>query len=294
MRAAILSGSSGWHIEALKRALAARGIESAELPIDALVGRVRETPCLKAGEQALDSYDGVLIRTIPRGSLEQIIFRIDALHRLERLGIEVINPARALERTVDKYYTSTLLDEAGILTPPTVVAERMDEAMAAFRAFGDVIVKPLFGSNGRGMVRVDDEEVAYRVFRALELDRSIYYIQKTIVHSGLDVRAFVVGERVVAAAERQAQGWRTNASRGARMAPFTLPAEWEALSLQAAAVAGCHYAGVDLLPAQSGELYVLEVNGIPGWRGLQSTTDLDIAGAIVDHLVARVAARQGA
>lgn len=294
MRVAVLSGSSGWHVDALKRALAERGAESAELPIDALVGRVGETPCLQAGEQALDTLDGVLVRTIPRGSLEQIIFRVDALHRLKRLGIEVINPPSAIERTVDKYYTSTLLHEAGIPTPPTVVAESIDTAMDAFRAFGDIIVKPLFGSNGRGMVRVTDEEIAYRVFRALELDRAIYYIQKTIIHSGKDIRAFVVGERVVAAAERQAQGWRTNVSRGARMAPFTLPATWESLSLQAAAATGCEYAGVDLLPAQSGELYVVEVNGIPGWRGLQSTTDLDIAGAIVDHLVTRVAARHAA
>ncbi len=300
MNVGILSGSSGWHTDALERALAARGIESVLLPIDALVGRVGrvgrvgDKPRLSAGGCALDALDAVLVRTIPRGSLDQIIFRVDALHRLERFGVPVVNPAGAIERTVDKYYTSTLLEDAGIPTPPTVVVERMDEAMDAFRAFGDVIVKPLFGSNGRGMARVEDEEIAYRIFRALEMDRAIYYIQKTIPHSGQDVRVFVVGHRVVAAATRRAQGWRTNVARGGTIDRLALPPEWESLSLRAAAVVGADYAGVDLLPSRSGELYVLEVNGIPGWQGLQGTADVDIAGAIVEHTIARIAAARGA
>ncbi|MBI4512471.1 MAG: RimK family alpha-L-glutamate ligase [Gemmatimonadetes bacterium] len=289
MNVAILAGCRGWHTDALERALAVRGLESAVLPVDALVGRTGCAPRLAAGGRALDEVHGVLVRTIPRGSLDQIIFRVDALHRLERLGVPVVNPPGTIERTVDKYYTSTLLEDAGIPTPATVVAERLDDAMAAFRSFGDAIVKPLFGSNGRGMVRVEDEEIAYRVFRALELDRAIYYIQKTIPHDGCDVRAFVVGGRVVAAATRRATGWRTNISRGGVAERVELPQEWEALSLRAAAAVGAEYAGVDLLPARSGELYVLEVNGSPGWRGLQSTTRVDIAGAIVDHLAARMA-----
>lgn len=288
MKIGILSGSRGWHTDALERALAARGAESALLPIDALVGRVGGGPRLGANGCALDELDAVLVRTIPRGSLDQMIFRLDALHRLGRLGIPVMNPAGAIERTVDKYYTSALLEDAGIATPPTVVAERLDDAMAAFRLFGDVIVKPLFGSNGRGMVRLADEEIAYRVFKALEVNRDVYYVQRAIPHTGRDVRVFVVGDRVVAAAMRTARGWRTNVSRGAAVQGVALPPDWEALSLRAAAAVGAEYAGVDLLPASSGELYVLEVNGIPGWRGLQSTTDVDIAGAIVDHVVTRL------
>lgn len=239
----------------------------------------------------LDGLQGALVRLIPRGSLEQTIFRVDALHRLENLGVPVMNPARVIEKTVDKFYTSTLLEDAGIPTPQTIVAERLDDAMAAFVAFGDVIVKPLFGSNGRGMVRVEDEEVAYRVFRALELDRAVYYIQKAIPHDGRDVRAFVVGGRVLAAASRRSPGWRTNVARGGVAEAIDLPPEWEAIAVRAAEVVGAEYAGVDLLPARDGTVYVLEVNGIPGWRGLQSTSEVDIAGAIVDHLSAKIAAR---
>lgn len=288
MKVGILCGSRGWHTTALRRALTERGAEVVLVPIDALVARVGGLPRLRAETCALDSLDAVLVRTIPRGSLEQIIFRIDALHRLARLGVPVLNPGTVIERTVDKFLTSTLLEEAGIRTPPTVVTETMADAMEAFREFGDVIVKPLFGSNGRGMVRVDDEEIAYRVFRALERSGDIFYVQRTIPHEGHDVRAFVVGDRVVAAGRRCGAGWRTNASRGAIMERITLPADWEALSLNVARLLGAEVAGVDLLPGRSGELFVLEVNGIPGWRRLQTTTDADIAGAIAGHLLARV------
>ncbi len=226
-------------------------------------------------------------RIIPSGSLEQIIFRVDALHRLEERGIRVMNSARAIERTVDKFWTSSLLEQCGIPTPETVVCESPDEAMAAFRRLGDVIVKPLFGSMGLGMVRVADEEMAYRVFRTVETIRGVYYIQRTVDHEGRDYRVFVLGGKVLGAIERRADGWRTNIARGGEAKPARLPDEWAALAVRAAAAVGAEYAGVDLLPDRDGAIHVLEVNGIPGWQGLQEATGIDVAGALVDHLARR-------
>src|SRR4029077_6049403 len=101
--------------------------------------------------------------------------------------------------------------------PETVVCERADAALAAFRALGDVIVKPLFGSMGLGMGRVTDGEMGFRVCRTRETLRGVYYFQRTIDHAGCDVRAFVVGGRVIGAIERSAPGWKTNlAARGGR------------------------------------------------------------------------------
>jgi RimK family alpha-L-glutamate ligase len=283
MKVAILGSGGGWHADALTRACRARGHQVQGLPIQALVAQIGGTPRLRAGEGSLDEQDAILVRLIPRGSLEQVIFRVDALHGLEARGVVVMNSARAIERTVDKFYTSVLLEQAGLKTPRTVVAERMDAAMAAFEEMGDVIVKPLFGSNGRGMVRVSDEEIAYRVFRALELERAVFYVQQALPHEGRDVRAFVVGERVVAAAWRFGSGWRTNIARGARAEAAELPPAWTEMSLAAARAVGAEHAGVDLLPTTDGEVHVLEVNGIPGWRGLQGTTTVDIADALVRH-----------
>jgi RimK family alpha-L-glutamate ligase len=287
MRVAILSAGRGWHTNELARALTGRGHTASLVPVNRLVARIGGTPRLIAGDSALEACDAALVRIIPRGSLEQIVFRVDALHWLESLGPLVMNPARALERSVDKFWTSALLEAAGLLTPRTVVAEDVDAAMAAFAAMRDVIVKPLFGSNGRGMVRVSDEEIAYRVFKALELERAVYYVQEALPHPGRDVRALVVGDAVVAAAWRSAPGWRTNVARGGQASKADLLPEWKELSLRAARAVGAEYAGVDLLPASDGRVYVLEVNGIPGWRGLQATTDVDLAGAIVAHLEAR-------
>jgi RimK family alpha-L-glutamate ligase len=254
------------------------------------VGRIDGAGRLTSGGADLDAADAVLARIIPAGSLEQIIFRVDALHRLEDRGTRVVNSPRAIERTVNKYYTSALLEQCGVPTPETVVCERPEEAFAALRVLGgDVIVKPLFGSMGLGMVRVSDEEMAFRVFRTIEQIRGVYYLQRTIPHEGRDIRVFVVGGRVLAAIERRAEGWRTNVARGGRAQPVHLPEPWAALAVRAAAAVGADYAGVDLLPAADGSVWVLEVNGIPGWRGLQEATGVDVAGALVDWVAGRSA-----
>ncbi len=288
MHVVVLASRQGWHTRELTRALTARGHAGAIVPYEGLTASVGARPGLRSGTAELDRADVVLARIIPSGSLEQIIFRVDALHRLEERGVRVVNSPRAIERTVDKFWTSCLLEQCGIPTPDTVVCESPEEAMAAFRAFGDVIVKPLFGSMGLGMVRVADEEMAYRVFRTVETIRGVYYLQRTIDHDSRDYRVFVVGGRVLGAIERRADGWRTNLARGGQAQPARLPDAWAALAVRAAAAVGAEYAGVDLLPARDGTVYVLEVNGIPGWRGLQEATGIDIAGAVVDQL-----ARQG-
>jgi RimK family alpha-L-glutamate ligase len=237
----------------------------------------------------------VLARIIPNGSLEQIIYRVDALHWLEDSGMRVMNSPRAIERSVDKFYASALLEREGLATPETVVCERSEDAIAAFREMRDVIIKPLFGSMGLGMVRVADEEVAWRVFRALDAIRGVYYLQRTIDHGGRDIRAFVIGGRVIGAIERRAGRsgpvWRTNYSRGGRAAAVTLSPEHADIALRAANAIGTDYAGVDLLPAADGTVYALEVNGIPGWQGVQKATGIDVAGAIVDHLLASMEPR---
>jgi RimK family alpha-L-glutamate ligase len=281
----VLAAREGWHTRELTRALEARGHTGAIVPYEGLVASIGRRSGLRSRAADLDRADAVLARIIPSGSLEQIIYRIDALHRLEDRGVRVMNSPRAIERTVDKFWTSALLEQCGLPTPDTIVCETPEEAVAAFRELGDVIVKPLFGSMGLGMVRVSDEEMAFRVFKTIEQIRGVYYLQRAIEHEGRDIRVFVVGGRVLAAIERRSDGWRTNLSRGGTARPIELSEAWAGLAVRAAAAVGAEYAGVDLLPARDGTVYVLEVNGIPGWQGLQQATGVDVAGAIVDHLM---------
>lgn len=285
MDVVILASSTGWHTDELVRAVSARGLVPLLLPWEGNVGRMGRDAGVRNDGRPLATARAVLPRIIPSGTLEQLIYRVDTLHRLAEDGVRVMNTARAIERTVDKAWTSALLERAGLPTPETVACERVEDAFAAFHAMGDVVVKPLFGSMGLGMSRVSDEDMAWRVFRAIEAIRGVFYVQRFIPHGGRDLRAFVVGDRVLGAIERRADGWRTNVSRGGRATAISLPPAWADLALRAAQAVGAEYAGVDLLPADDGTVYVLEVNGIPGWEGLQGATGIDVAGAVVDQLL---------
>ena len=297
MRVVILSARTGWHTDELTRAFTGRGHLAAVLPYEGLtatLGGTRNHGARARGQQArltsedisvLDA-DAVLARIIPGGSLEQLIYRVDALHWIENRGVRVVNSPRAIERSVDKFYTTTLLHDAGLLVPDTVICERADDAMAAVRAMGDVVIKPIFGSLGQGMVRVSDPEIALRVVRALDQIKAVFYVQKAIDHGGRDLRLFVVGGKVIGAIERRAPAgdWRTNVAIGGSATAVDVTPDMQRVAVAAAAAVGADYAGVDLLPARDGSLAVLEVNGIPGWQGLQLATGLDVASAIVEHV----------
>jgi len=291
----ILSARTGWHTDELCRAFAARGHVAIVLRYESLVARLggsRAAAGLTNEQAALFHADAVLARIIPSGSLEQIIFRVDALHWIEDHGVLVVNSPRAIERSVDKFYTDALLHEAGLDTPDTIVCETTAEALDAVRRFGDAVIKPIFGSMGSGLVRVNDPDVAFRILRALDQVRTVFYVQRYVEHDGRDIRVFVVGGKVLGAIERRALpgDWRTNVARGANAVPFELPVAWAQIALRAAGAIGADYAGVDLLPSPDGRVFVLEVNGIPGWEGLQRATGLDVADALAAHVESRVRA----
>jgi RimK family alpha-L-glutamate ligase len=290
-RVGILASGDGWHLRALSAALAR--LDLVPVPLDAkrLSGLVDEKPAIRARDVALEPLDALLVRLIPPGSVDQIVFRIDCLHLLADRGLPLVNPPRALERTVDKHWTSRLLAEAGVPTPRTVVAEGFDEAMAAFETLRDVLVKPLLGAGGRGIVRVSDPDLAYRTFRALDLQRAVFYLQEFVPHGTSDLRLFVLGGRVLAAARRRSGGWKTNVAAGAVAERHRPRPVEEDHALRACRAVEADYAGVDLVEAEDGRLLVVEVNGIPGWSALQDTTEIDIAAAIAAHVRDRIRAR---
>jgi RimK family alpha-L-glutamate ligase len=286
LRAGVLGASGSWHARGLLGALSARGHEVLAIPATRLqseIGEDGEVHVLGPDDAVLDTLDLLIIRGLPRGSLEQVIFRVDTLHVLSQHGVRCINSPRAIERTVDKSWASAVLAGAGLPTPRTIVCERYEGAMRAFeRLGGDVVVKPLFGAMGSGIVRVEDRDVAHRVFRALELERTVYYVQRTIVTAGRrDLRALVVGGEIAGAMERVNDSWRANIARGARPRAVTLSETERRLALAAAAAVEADIAGVDLLVTPGGESVVLEVNGIPGWQALQSVCEDDLTQRVV-------------
>jgi ribosomal protein S6--L-glutamate ligase len=280
MRIALLSAGTGWHVRDLQRAAVLLNHEAVVVDFRRIHAGVG------TDADSLDTFDGVVVRTMPPGSLEQVIFRMDVLHRLQETGVAVLNPPRAVEICVDKYLTTARLAAAGLPVPPTCVCQHADAALEAFRTLGgDIILKPLFGSEGRGMLRITDAELAWRTFRTLERLQCVLYLQRYIPHPGWDLRAFVVGGQVIAAMRRRSNGgWRTNVAQGGTAESVRLTAEEENLAVRAAGVVGARVAGVDLLPGPAGELYILEVNAVPGWRALAPLSGVDIAAMVLGSL----------
>jgi ribosomal protein S6--L-glutamate ligase len=242
-------------------------------------------PKYDAGDAPLNDFDAVLVRTMAPGTLEQVVFRMDVLGRIEQQGIPVVNPPRALEAAVDKYLASAKLQAAGLPTPPTIVCQSSEDAMEGFeRLGGDVVVKPLFGSEGRGILRVEDPALALRVFKTLAQLGSVLYLQKFIPHDGFDIRVLVVGSHMFSIRRRHPTDWRTNISRGAKAEPLTIEPEIVSMARQAAAVIGATIVGVDVLPGRDGRLYLLEVNAVPGWQATARTLGIDVAALVLDHL----------
>lgn len=285
MNIAVLGPAAGWYLEDLRRA--AEGLHEL-VPVDyrAICARASAGGfAIETGGHKLTDFAAVLVRSMPPGSLEQIVFRMDALANLAAAGVRVVNPPRAIEVAVDKYLATTRLRDAGLLVPPTAACQTAAAALTAFEELGgDVVVKPLFGSEGRGIVRVADEATATRVFTALEQVGSVLYLQKFIPHGGCDWRLLVLGDEVFGMCRRHPHDWRTNISLGAVGEPLEVTAELAEMALRSARAVGATLAGVDLLPGNDGQLYALEVNAVPGWRALAGVTGIDVARRVLASL----------
>ncbi len=287
-RVALFSDSHGWHERRLSRAFRRRGIEPVALSLKAC----RFTPQgVVLGERAALPA-AAFVRNIPGGSFEQVTLRLGLLHALRTCGVVVYNDARVIEQTVDKSMTSFLLGRAGLPTPPAWVCESYAAARARValeRAAGQrLVLKPLFGACGRGLKLLESPD---QLPPPEGVAGAVYYLQRFLpsgLAGGRDWRVLVVAGQALAAMERRSAHWITNRARGGQCLPVVLTAELAQLAQAAAASVGASYAGVDLVRARDGGLQVLEVNGVPAWRGLQSVSRVDIAQALVDDLLHRL------
>lgn len=287
MHIVILCNPGSWYRRDLERAALAAGHRVTALPFEALSAHVQTGRSTVWGSQIeLSSASAVIVRTMPPGSLEQVVFRMNLLSRLEAAGVQVCNPPRAIECAVDKYLTTARLVDAGLPVPETVVCENSEAALAAFEQLGgDVVVKPVFGAEGRGILRLTDPDLALRTFRTLERIDALLYLQKFIQHEGFDLRVMVLDGRVLAAMRRRSpHDFRTNVSRQAQAEPVDITEQEREWALRASSAVGTRIAGVDILYDRSGAGYVIEVNGVPGWRALARVTACDVARELISSL----------
>jgi RimK family alpha-L-glutamate ligase len=279
----------GWCSTQLRKAMERQNITPICFGYHPIIGRVNYTPEASVKKiNILQDLDAMITRPIARGSVEELFFRMNLLHKLERLGLLIINPPLSIERAVNKYCSLTFLQENGLPVPRTAVTESPDEALKCFHELGgDVVVKPLFGSRGVGSTRITDPDIATRVFLTISFYHGVLYLQEFIPHGGSDIRAFVIGDRVVAAMRRMSTNWKTNVSMGAKPVSLNLSEELETLAVKAAKVVGCKVTGVDIMEGPEGPV-VIELNSQPGWKGLQSVTKMNIADEIISYVLSEL------
>lgn len=293
MRIPIFTDDAGWQGAQLKQAFAKRGVEAVFVSLqNCVINLAQPVPNIQIPHfDTLPS--AAFVRGIAGGTLQQVITRLNVLHMLTRQGVRIYNQAQAIERTVDKAMTSFLLRMYGVATPATWVCEsRAQTAAIRQQAIQDsqkLVLKPLFGSQGQGVRKLlNNEPLPVPMQQYVD---GVYYLQQFIETADTphDYRVFVIGGKVVAAMKRLGESWVNNVASGGRCEAFVPNLQMTELAVNAANAVDIDYCGVDIIQAINGDYYVLEVNSIPAWRGLQSVTDFNIAEVLVDDFLNKLA-----
>jgi RimK family alpha-L-glutamate ligase len=296
LRIAIAADTIDWHVKELVAAFARAGAQAIPTKLSACGFDTRRASGLTIKGFGYGLPHGMFVRAIGAGSFEEITLRLGLMHALGECGVVVHNSARAVERCVDKAATSFLLARSGIATPATWTVQSRAQAEAIVRreaVQGPLVLKPLFGAQGRGLKLVRRA----RDLPPREEMAGVYYLQRFVgINRGgfSDMRLLVSGGRVIAAMRRHASQWITNVKLGGRPEAYVPGQDEVDFALRAAAAVGAEFAGVDLIGGSDGCASVLEVNSMPGWRGLQSVTQTRIADMLARDFLAALRGRRPA
>jgi len=291
-RLLVLGGGNGWHGERLRCAADRFGCDIAFAAYESLRASIGNGVCLAGEAGPLDGFDALLTRTMPAGTLEQITFRLAMLHECEATRIAgggrrpaIVNSPRGLELAIDKFATLARARALGFDVPETRVVQSRGEAIEAFRELGgDCVVKPIFGGEGRGVMRVRDEQLAWTTFSTLQQLGAVCYVQSFVPPGGRDVRVLVIGDEVSGVRRKNDRDFRTNHAGGGTAEKLDGHAELTESARRLVAHLGLKFAAVDFLQRDDGDPHIIEVNAVPGWRGAQAVLDADVAERIV-HLL---------
>lgn len=270
----------------LEKEATRRGHDWVSLPLLRLAIRTSSPRLICTGE-AVEPLDAVILR------LGAVLpgLAVAAGRALEQDGVALIDPVDALVAARDKMQSLQLLSRAGLPVPQTELVRDLDQLKDAVDRLGGppVVLKPLFGSQGRGAVLAESHAAAVSMMESVLFLSREFILQRYIECGGQDIRVLLVGGEVVAAMRRTAPtgDFRSNLHRGGVATPVQPTAEMKELALQAASTLGLQCAGVDLLEGPDGFL-VLEVNGSPGLAGIESASGVAIASRWIDAIEEKV------
>lgn len=286
MKIAILScGPNSYSTKRLVEAAKARDhhvrvLNTLRFAIDLDKGR----PDLYYRGKSLSTYDAV----IPRIGASITYFGTAVVRQFEQMDVFCMNGATGISNSRDKLRSLQILSRHDIGIPPTEFVRDRSDVLAAIERVGGapVIIKLLEGTQGVGVILADNTKIAEAIIETLQSTKQNVLLQKFVAESrGKDIRAFVVGDRVVGAMRRVAQGgeFRSNVHRGGKTELVELEPAYEEAAVRAAQIMNLQVAGVDMLESSSGP-QIMEVNSSPGLEGIEGATDLDIAGSIIDYM----------
>lgn len=291
MRLAILSRAPRcYSTRRLVQAAESRGHAVDVLDIlDLAISLERGFPDLFYRGTPLPEYDAV----IPRISASLTFYGTAVVRQFEQMGVFCANSATAIADSRDKLRSLQILSRHDLGMPATEFVRRRQDVLPAIERLGGapVVVKLLEGTQGLGVILAETPEVAAAVIETLQSVRQNVLIQKFVAESrGRDIRAFVVGDRVVAAQRRIARGeeFRSNIHRGGVSEPVEIEERFEATAVKAAQLLGLRVAGVDMLESDAGPA-IMEVNSSPGLQGIEKATRIDVARAVVEYIQEHVA-----
>jgi tetrahydromethanopterin:alpha-L-glutamate ligase len=289
-----LTDPEDWTARAFVRSIEQRGAEAVPINLATISTSISTTDFTIFDAQLQElALHALLVRDVGISfALEEIEVKYDLIRLVEASGIPVMNSSDAIQNAANKFYSFYLFRRAGLPIPRTIVTAKLAVAVKAVETFGTALAKPTFGSQGKGIVKLESShpDLVARL-TALIQERGVLYLQEFIPNQGRDIRVFVVGDEALAAIYRvsSAGAYVSNLSQGGRPLQCELTGELQELAVRATRAIGADFAGVDLLEGADG-LVVLEINGTPSGKGINLACGVDVTDKIVTHLFERLEA----
>ncbi|ABR55472.1 alpha-L-glutamate ligase, RimK family [Methanococcus vannielii SB] len=286
MKMGIISEERDWVTDELKSKMEKNDIDPVFIQPSKIVSSIASDVKFEHNNRNITDLECAFIRNIGDGV--EMFHRFDTLKYLENY-VPIINPMDGIENAGNKFRTSFLMEVNKIPHPKTIISEDVNKALIAAEKFEDVVLKPLFGSQGRGLVRVKGRSTVAKLkaLNTFKSNNGVIYLQEFVTNPNnvyRDIRAFAVGDKVVSAMYRKSDSWITNIHQNGVAEKCEVSEELSKLVLAAKDALGLVYAGVDVMESSDG-LKVIEVNACPSWEGLSRVSDTNITQYIIDAAI---------
>ena len=282
----ILADKHDWHSSELSSSFKKKCIDVNKIKFEDLNFKVSDSKLLIFHKNSIFDYDGVWVRYINGGTIEEITFKLSILHLIKLSGIYVHNSADIIEKTIDKFRTSSILALNKILTPKTIIKQKIGGGKNFYKLLkeSNYLHKPILGSQGKGIISFKN----IFEFRTKPIPNSIVYFQQFLGdlddRDFRDIRILVSNHKLIVGVERKSKQFLTNVSMGGKVKQIKPDTKMNKLSKEISKLFELGYGGLDLKYFEN-KVYVLEVNSIPSWKATQKVTKQNIADLLVKDFV---------